>query len=372
MRWSVVIFGAVLFLCTAFVQSGTVSRSQPEPPETNIIEGSTLTGTWKDHNLGRFKTRDVDAYLVTSQDHEHFPYRKNLEKRLKQLVTVGKPLNYTPVILWHGMGDSAHGSVNIDRLALERRFPGITVFSVQIGNSIAEDVLAGYFVNVNFQIQQVCKEVLKNQIIRDHGAVNVIGFSQGAQFMRGLIERCPLGENGIRVKNFISLGGQHQGVFGLPRCKNSIFCSHIRELLTTAAYHQDVQEHLVQAEYWHDPHQESVYSSKSLFLADINNENTINETYRRNLLSLDTMVLVEFTEDGMVVPRESSNFGFYAENDLNTIVPLEQSRIYLEDRLGLKQLNQEKRLKLIKVPGDHLQYSMSWFLNEIASNYLDN
>lgn len=279
--------------------------------------------------------------------------------------------NYTPVVFWHGMGDSAFGSVNIDRLALQRRYPGMSVFSVQVGNSVLEDVLGGYFVNVNYQIEQVCNRILQCDKIKEHGSFNAVGFSQGAQFMRGLIQRCPFETHGIRVKNFISLGGQHQGVFGLPNCRLSNFCNHVREILSKAAYEEDVQKHLVQAEYWHDPDRELDYRAKSDFLADINNENNINETYRSNLIKLSNIVLVEFTEDEMVVPRESSLFGFYDGNN-TSIVPLEDSRIYREDRLGLKQINEQNRLKMIKIPGHHLQYKMSWFLTEIASVYLDN
>lgn len=42
-----------------------------------------------------------------------------------------------------------------------------------------------------------------------------------------------------------------------------------------------IQESLVQAAYWHDPLQEDEYRKKNVFLADINNENTIN-TVREN------------------------------------------------------------------------------------------
>lgn len=37
-----------------------------------------------------------------------------------------------------------------------------------------------------------------------------------------------------------------------------------------------IQESLVQAAYWHDPLKEDEYRKKNIFLADINNENTIN------------------------------------------------------------------------------------------------
>lgn len=33
----------------------------------------------------------------------------------------------------------------------------------------------------------------------------------------------------------------------------------------------------VQAEYWHNPYEENAYKNKNIFLADINNEKTINQ-----------------------------------------------------------------------------------------------
>lgn len=278
----------------------------------------------------------------------------------------------TPVVFWHGMGDTAYGSINIDRLALKRKYPNMTVLSIQIGGNVVEDELGGYFINVNHQVAEACNSLLNNDIIRNHKAFNAVGFSQGSQFLRALIQRCPFRENNIRVKNFISLGGQHQGVFGLPNCFTSIFCDHIRYLLSNAVYETNVQEHLVQAEYWHDPLREDVYRSKNIFLADINNENKVNESYRENLLALDNLVLVQFLSDEMVVPRESSLFGFYAPGQTKYMVPLEESPLYLEDRLGLRKLDETGRLHQIKVPGNHLQYKMNWFMDQIASSYLNN
>ena len=41
------------------------------------------------------------------------------------------------------------------------------------------------------------------------GRYNALGFSQGGQFLRAVAQRCPQG-----MKNLITFGGQHQGVYG--------------------------------------------------------------------------------------------------------------------------------------------------------------
>jgi palmitoyl-protein thioesterase len=337
-----------------------------------VIPATSARLAWFDRSATPSKTNDDESQLsvrllLLSEQDKAYCGQQTLD-----LSHASPSKNYTPVVFWHGMGDTAYGSINIDRLALEKRYPGIQVFSIQIGKTFVEDELAGYFVNVNRQIELACQAILDNDQIRASGAMNAVGFSQGAQFIRALVQRCPLREHGIRVKNLVSLGGQHQGVFGLPNCYTTVWCDYIRHMLSTAAYEPQVQEHLVQAEYWHDPLHESDYKAKNIFLPDVNNENTINETYRRNLLALDNFVLVQFAQDDMVVPRESSLFAFYEPGQNAVIRPLEKSALWLEDRLGLRRLHDTNRLKMLTVPGRHLRYKMSWFLNEIAAKYLNN
>ena len=57
---------------------------------------------------------------------------------------------------------------------------------------------------------------------------------------RALVQRCPT----VKVFNLISVGGQHQGVFGFPRCPgaNSSICEAVRKLLDIGAYVDFVQE----------------------------------------------------------------------------------------------------------------------------------
>ena len=332
-----------------------------------IILLLTLIGQLSVQALGSTDWLTSDNSLQDEQIQAHL-----IEYKQKDTRSLASAKKYTPVVFWHGMGDTAFGSINLERMALQKQYPGISVLSVQIGRSSVEDDLASYFVNINKQLDLVCQTILENDAIKEAGAVNAIGFSQGGQFMRALVQSCPLREHGIAVKNLISLGGQHQGVFGLPTCRSTTFCDYIRFMLSTGAYRKYVQEHLVQAEYWHDPRHESEYKSKNIFMPIMNNDNHINQTYRDNLLALENLVLVKFIQDDMVVPPESSHFGFYAPGQIKLIRPLEESPLYLEDRLGLKQLNDTGRLKLISIPGKHLQYKMPWFLTEIAAKYLDN
>uniref|UniRef100_A0A493SY54 Palmitoyl-protein thioesterase 1 n=2 Tax=Anas platyrhynchos TaxID=8839 RepID=A0A493SY54_ANAPP len=176
---------------------------------------------------------------------------------------------------------------------------------------------------------------------------------------RAVAQRCP----SPPMLNLISVGGQHQGVFGFPRCpgESSHICDWIRKTLDLGAYTPAVQEHLVQAEYWHDPLREEDYRKSSIFLADINQERGINETYKKNLMALKRFVMVKFLNDTMVDPPISEWFGFYKSGQAKETIPLRETPLYTEDRLGLQEMDKAGKLLFLGVEGEHLQFSEQWF-----------
>lgn len=87
---------------------------------------------------------------------------------------------------------------------------------------------------------------------------------------------------------------------------------------------------MVQATYWHDPLNEEGYKKYSTFLADINNERTLNLDYIQNLRSLEKFVFVKFDNDSMVQPVESEWFGFYKSGQSSVVETLQESDIYTE------------------------------------------
>lgn len=181
-----------------------------------------------------------------------------------------------PIVLWHGMGDNCCHSFSMGAIQkmLEEQIPNVHVHSLMIGTSPNEDTLNGFFMTVPHQIEIACDLIQKDPILQKYG-YNALGFSQGGQFLRAVAQKCPQG-----MKKLISFGGQHQGVYGLPKCAgNHLVCDYVRRLLNYGAYTSFVQDKLVQAQYWHDPLDNEEYRSRSLFIADINNDrDTKNET----------------------------------------------------------------------------------------------
>ncbi|CAF2035253.1 unnamed protein product [Rotaria magnacalcarata] len=278
---------------------------------------------------------------------------------INAIVISGSP----PIVLWHGMGDSCCNPLSLGSLIkfIKTQLPDSYILSLRIGSNIVEDTSNGFYMNANHQIDYACK--LLNADTNLSQGYHAIGFSQGGQFLRAVAQRCP----SPPMLNLISVGGQHQGVFGFPRCPgdNETICNYIRDLLHFGAYESFVQNHLVQAEYWHDPHKENTYRQASIFLADINQERTFNEAYKTNLLKIRNLILVKFLRDGMVTPSESEHFGFYEENNTTKIIPLRESSLYLKDLLGLKAMDEQSRIKFLESDTDHLQFTDQWFIDNI-------
>lgn len=70
------------------------------------------------------------------------------------------------------------------------------------------------------------------------------------------------------------------------------------------------------------------------------------------------MVLIGGPDDDVITPWQSAHFGFFDAN--LTVVPMRDRRIYQEDAIGLRTLDETGKLKLVTVP--HVKH-IDWHLN---------
>ena len=278
----------------------------------------------------------------------------------------------TPVVLWHGMGDTccypfSMGHIS-DMIKENTDDNQQYVLSLKIGDSLAQDTINGFLKPVNEQVEMACQQIANDVQLKN--GYHAVGFSQGGQFLRAVAQRCP----DPPMKNLITIGAQHQGVYGFPKCpgEENEFCDNIREFLTEMAYIDKIQQRLVQAQYWHDPIYHDYYVRSSVFLAEINNERDVkNISYVKNLESLDNFVMVKHNADSMVEPVESEHFGFYAPGSSMEKIPMEETQLYKEDWIGLKSLNERGKIAFLELDGDHLEFSDEWFIENIVDPYLN-
>jgi palmitoyl-protein thioesterase len=190
-------------------------------------------------------------------------------------------------------------------------------------------------------------------------------------FRRGLIQRC----EAAKVKNFISFGGQHQGIYGLPNCPISSSmspCNLLRKFLNIFAYTDWSQKHIAQSTYWHDPINFRKYQKFSTFIADINNERAINADYVRRLQRLNKLVLVKFLRDEMVQPIETQWFGFYRPGSESIVQNLTETQTFREDKLGLGRMMKDEKLMLLQIDDEHLKIPAEWFREHVLRLLVEN
>ncbi|KAF8629203.1 hypothetical protein AX17_005788 [Amanita inopinata Kibby_2008] len=280
------------------------------------------------------------------------------------------PVAPRPLVIWHGLGDW-YSSPGIQQFAslVEDMYPGIFIHSIYIDDDAEKDRRAGFYGNVNEQIQLVANQLAT--IPQLQNGFDAVGFSQGGQFLRAYVERF----NEPPVNNLITFGSQHMGISDLPLCRQYDFiCQVARRTARKAVYGKWAQNNLVQAQYFRDPSHYNTYLAMNRFLASINNEviDTKNGTYARQLASLNKLVLVIFTNDKTVVPKESSWFGSQAIEEeavdrkqgilaaSGTIMPMRMQPLYLEDWIGLRELDERNGVVLDKCEGEHMDIGSCW------------
>lgn len=156
----------------------------------------------------------------------------------------------------------------------------------------------------------------------------------------------------------MTFGSQHNGISEFQECATSDWlCQSWRGVLKGNAWGSFSQRRLVPAQYYRDPEDLDNYFEYSNFLADINNERKVkNETYRENMKKLGRFAMFMFAEDTTVVPKESAFF-----SDVNTtseeVTKLQERVIYQEDWIGLRFLDEKRRLEFRIAEGGHMQLS---------------
>ena len=247
----------------------------------------------------------------------------------------------------------AEGLQSIGEL-LNNTIGNTTTYFIRLDDDPSADRTATFLGNLTLQLQKVCDDLSSHPILSSAPAVNALGFSQGGQFLRAYVERC----NTPRVENLVTFGSQHNGISEFQECGAADWlCRTWRGVLKGNAWGAFSQGRLVPAQYYRDPEDLENYFEYSNFLADINNEREAkNETYKENMKKLGRFAMYMFAEDKTVVPKESA---FFAEVNTTSeeVTSLQERDIYREDWIGLRFLDEEKRLDFRIADGGHMQLS---------------
>jgi len=95
-----------------------------------------------------------------------------------------------------------------------------------------------------------------------------------------------------------------------------------------------------------------------------------NATYKRNIEKLENFAMYMFANDTTVVPKETAFF-----QEVNTtsgeLTRLEDRLMYKEDWLGLRTLNDDEKLHIEAVEGEHMHLSDE-ILTTVFKTYFGN
>ncbi|KAF2861589.1 alpha/beta-hydrolase [Piedraia hortae CBS 480.64] len=280
-----------------------------------------------------------------------------------------------PLIIWHGLGDTytAPGLHEVGQFA-QKTHPGTYIHYIHLSDDSSRDRSSSFLGNITTQLTTVCAQLHsnKNLLSRDGKTLRVdaLGFSQGGQLLRGLLQRC----EGLSIRSLVTFGSQHNGITQFQACgAYDVLCKGAMALVGAQVWGPAAQGHVVPAQYFrpvdaktgHPPREFFEYSN---FLADVNNERESKDwRYKTAIAGLEQFVMFVFGEDELVVPKES---GWFGEVNVTTgeVVSVREREVYKRDWLGLRVLDERGGLVFRTTPGRHMELTGE-VIREVCERY---
>jgi palmitoyl-protein thioesterase len=258
---------------------------------------------------------------------------------------------WRPVAFLHGLDGTCGPNPWIGQ-QIQKDFPGIYFKSIALDG--CDSRWNSFFIPMNLQVELLYKAVMADPVLRN-GGFTLMGHSQGGITTRAFIQR--YGHMLPKpIHNYISLAGVQGGVSGVPDvndwCQPSAsFCDLLINLMDKVAESGGICDIVSFCQYWVETgasNAKDVFCSKNDYLSDISGWCSTNSTYKKNWIGITgKAVFLRALQDHIVVPSQSEHFAHYAWGDSTyKLVPLNQTDVWTEDRLGLRTLHEQSRFFL--------------------------
>jgi palmitoyl-protein thioesterase len=283
----------------------------------------------------------VDAKIEEPQDPESLFYVEEPENK------------GVPTAMFHGLGDFCMQPGDIQFNRMVSKGTGAPVKCIE--NSGFPSV--GSIIN-NFEemAEKACKKIANDKTFS--GEFNVVGLSQGGILARYIAEECDMPG---KVRNIATFGGPHMGVAKVPGCFEGVMCDILNIVVDKVIYNSYVQDWVAPAGYFRNVNAWTTYLKDSVFLPALNNEHSSSDyasLRKASFSGINAGLFVMFSEDTVIYPKETAHFAGLDKH--GQVLKLEDSDFYKNDLIGLKTLNEAKKLKFDTVDGDHLQFTTEY------------
>lgn len=273
-----------------------------------------------------------------------------------------------PVVFAHGMGDSCFNSGFQHIVQKVGDMLNTYAVCVPTGDTQGQDTKNGYLLSMDDSVEVFASKIAQDDKLR--GGFHAIGFSQGANIIRGYIAK----HNSPPVHTFLSVNGVNAGVGAVPYCRPSSssrlgsssstsMCDLLMEQASRAAYTDYAQRHSFQANYWRDPRlseQETYrqYSQLAAWNNEVSDPAMVNQTLKDNWGRTTKFVWILATDDEMVWPKEGEHWGAPDPSDpFERVLPRDETDWYRQDLFGLRKAEEDGKNAYETFQGDHLQFS---------------
>jgi palmitoyl-protein thioesterase len=208
------------------------------------------------------------------------------------------------------------------------------------------ETTSGHFISLTEQINMACEALMAEEEHLSQG-FTLFGNSLGGLIARALVQTCPIG---VHVRRLVTLAAPHNGIGVVPTLKPTNF---INSLVLPICYFRIFRKFVSACEFVRHPKFMSWFYESGSLLADLNNELQINQQHRDRLKALDLFMTIQHANDTMVQPSITSIFGYFKDHQMTEVVDLEDTQLWKEDRLGLREMHDDGRFFRCTIPGEH-------------------